>query len=363
MPILYFLEELLVIMAASIIGNQTSKESSIYPPGYETSTVPVWDTYTKSPSVTQPNIYPKYQNSLVFSLIIKEIQKVSTEFTSCTSNIIDKTEDDIEPDTPQAIAKLEKEVEKLTYEIAYYEEELERLEKGLPPRGAKYTPRELSGVIAEINQEIEDLRQDIETLKYGSLRTLTDTEKDKIKIEVAEKMVKIKEEQLEKTKHCNCSITPYIKPNIFRRNMSDLSADYQATIAGSTWDRTKNPKTGIMSVEIKEWLYDGPTDKVEFDGWLREFCLLLEMKASYDRLMFSRSQSLRMGKPVLKQIGISKMDSLCKQAERHNKVCLMHPPAARCCWVFMTPMLYDTFLEILNLGRYPAITAILIPLP
>lgn len=361
MPILFILNELISIMSASIIGYQTNKESSIYPPGYETNTDPVWNSETKSTSFMQQDIYPKFQDPLIFSLIMNELEEPVEELTFDPSEIIDRT-DDIETDMSEAIAELEREIEKLTYEITYYEEELERLEQGLPPRGANYTLGDLLGIIAELKEEVEDLRQDIETLNYEGLQKLTKPEIRAIRVTMTDELVKLKEIELQKKGECNCSIKYYLKKKPFRRNLSDLSADYQARLANVAWKRSKNPKTGKMSVEIKEWEYEGPAGKVDFDGWLRVFCLLLEMKANYDSLMFSVTESKRAGKPVLKKTGEKKMESLENQAARHNKVCEAHPPA-RCCWVFMSPKLYDAFLEKLETGDYPYISAIYDPIP
>ena len=74
--------------------------------------------------------------------------------------------------------------------------------------------------------------------------------------------------------------------------------------------------------------------------------------------MFSKTQINFFGTPKLKKIGREKMDKLIKQATRHNTVCSVHPPA-RCCWIFMTPLLYDAFIA--KLAMLPAITAVYVP--
>lgn len=80
--------------------------------------------------------------------------------------------------------------------------------------------------------------------------------------------------------------------------MSVLSADYQGAFSGESWQETENPKTGKMSLEMKEWLYVGPAGRADFDGWLESFCLLLEMKANYDLLMFSRTEFVDVEKTI-----------------------------------------------------------------
>lgn len=117
-----------------------------------------------------------------------------------------------------------------------------------------------------------------------------------------------------------------------------------------------------MSVEIKEWFYEGPAGRADFDGWLEQFCLLLEMKANYDSLMFSRTQvDIKTDQPKLKRLGKEKIERFKKQAEQHDKICSAHP-YARCCWVFMTPLAYNAFLKMLNKASYPSISAIWVPL-
>ena len=146
--------------------------------------------------------------------------------------------------------------------------------------------------------------------------------------------------------------------------MSALSADYQGAFSGESWQKTKNPKTGKMSLEMKEWLYVGPAGRADFDGWLEMFCLLLEMKANYDSLMFSRTEFENIAKtiPKLKSLGKTKVKSFTQQAKRHNKICSAHP-YAHCCWIFMTPWAYNAFLNILKANSYPALSAIWVPLP
>ncbi|WP_392553315.1 Tox-REase-5 domain-containing protein [Orbus wheelerorum] len=135
--------------------------------------------------------------------------------------------------------------------------------------------------------------------------------------------------------------------------MSALSADYQGALSGESWQRTMNPKSGKISLEMKEWLYVGPAGRADFDGWLERFCLLLEMKANYDSLMFSRTEFVDIAKmtPKLKALGRDKIDSFTKQAGRHNKICLRHP-YVHCCWIFMTPFAYNAFLDILKVNSY-----------
>ena len=76
--------------------------------------------------------------------------------------------------------------------------------------------------------------------------------------------------------------------------------------------------------------------------------------------MFSKTQIDFFGTPKLKKIGREKMDKLIKQATRHNTVCSVHPPA-RCCWIFMTPLLYDAFTARLAFEILPTITTVYVP--
>ncbi|OCG10164.1 hypothetical protein A9G24_10600 [Gilliamella sp. App6-5] len=357
MPILILIEEIIAIMGASIIAYQTSKETSDYPPGYEISATPILE-----PKKTHHHIYPLYQDPMIYMAIFKAIESVTNKALE-DNEIIDMTgEDDIEPDTPEAIAELEKEIELIqTYHINTYKKKLERLRRGEPISPA-LTETQLLTLIDNCEKEIKEIQHDIEMAKYYNIRVLTNHEKELIKATIAEKMVRIKEDQLEKSQRCNCSISSFITKKMFRRNMSDLSADYQCAFTGESWARTENPKTGKMSVEIKEWLYEGPAGKADFDGWLEQFCLLLEMKANYDSLMFSRTQvNTQTGQPELKRLGKKKIEGFKKQAEKHDKICSTHP-YAHCCWIFMTPLAYNAFLDILEIDSYLSLSAIWVPL-
>ncbi|MWP48049.1 Tox-REase-5 domain-containing protein [Gilliamella sp. Pas-s27] len=357
MPLFILIGDVIVLMAASIVAYQTSKEILDYPPGYEISSEPISDIHQKNNAY----LYPLYQNPQLFSMVLIAI--LAVEFVIPTDNeVIDRTEeDDIEPDTPEVIAKLESEINEIkTYYINTYKEKLEKLKRGETIIPA-LTEAQLLTLIHDYEKEVESLQQDIKKAKYYSTYRLTDDEKEQIKNTFAEKMLAIEKEGLEK-KHCQCSIEPFITPNLFRRNMSDLSADYQTTLAGVDWNRNRNPKTNKISVEIKEWMYEGPAGKADFDGWLKNFCLLLEMKANYDSLMFSRTKfNTRTGQPELKSLGKEKIERFKKQAEQHDKICSAHP-YARCCWVFMTPLAYNAFLKMLNKASYPSISAIWVPL-
>ncbi|MDF7670279.1 Tox-REase-5 domain-containing protein [Orbaceae bacterium ESL0721] len=177
-----------------------------------------------------------------------------------------------------------------------------------------------------------------------------------IKATAAERMVVIKEPQ----RGCRCSIKPHMRKEIFRRNMSDLSADYQTIHTEERWGRNINPKSGKMSVQINEWIYEGPAGRCDFDGWIHDFCILLEMKANYDSLMFSKTKlNPKTGLPELKEVGRNKIKTFRKQAENHHRICAMHPNA-RCCWIFMTKLAYYEFLELIK--DLPTITAIYVPL-
>ena len=76
--------------------------------------------------------------------------------------------------------------------------------------------------------------------------------------------------------------------------------------------------------------------------------------------MFSKTQIDFFGTPKLKKIGREKMDKLIKQATRHNTVCSVHPPA-RCCWIFMTPLIYVAFTARLAFEILPTITTVYVP--
>ena len=88
------------------------------------------------------------------------------------------------------------------------------------------------------------------------------------------------------------------------------------------------------------------------------------MKANYDSLMFSRTEfaDIAKTKSELKSLGKGKVKSFTKQAGKHNKICLRHP-YAHCCWIFMTPLAYNAFLDILKANSFPALSAVWVPLP
>ena len=357
-PIVVGLAELaLILLSTGAVDIYNSNQQDSYPPGYETSYTPVWPTIQKQTYSTNKDTYPLFQDPLIFYNILKEIETKNIPLSK-KADVIDETmNDDIEPDTPEDIAKFEKEIEYFrTYTLGYYEKELDKVRNG---QSSQYSEKDLERLMRDCESELAEMELNLAILKGGLSTGLTEDEKDTVRGLLAERMVKIKEEQRDKIKTCGCSIAPFIIPKTLRRNMSDLSADYQATISGAKWQRSKNPETGKMSVEISEWIYDGPLKiKVDFDGWMPNYCLLLEMKANYDTLMFSKTKKNYLGKPKLKKIGEGKMEVLMKQAERHNKVCLEHPPA-RCCWIFMTPFLHDEFL--VKLAMLPAITAVHVP--
>jgi len=360
---LLVLEQLASILSGTgAVSIYNSNQQYLYPPGYETSYIPVWPTIGKHTYSTNKNTYPLFQNPLIFKNILKEIQTKNIPLSN-KADVIDETmNDDIEPDTPKVIAKFEKEIEYFrTHIVSYFEKELDKVRNG---QTSQYSEKDLERQLRYCELQLTEMELNLVILKRGAIG-LTEDEKDTVREELAEKMVEIKEEQLDKTKNCSCSITPFIELKTMRRNMSDLSADYQGTISGSEWERSKNPETGKMSVEISEWVYNGPVkekkEKVDFDGWMPNYCLLLEMKANYDALMFSKTKIDSFGTPALKTIGEKKMVTLIKQAKRHNTVCSAHPPA-RCCWIFMTPLLYDAFVAKLKSQTLPTITAVQVPI-
>lgn len=362
--IIYSYQEYLLLMGASLKSYQKSQDSNLYPPGYETSLDPVNPSQYNVPQVKVK--LPNLQNVTIFSLL-------KLAFTSCTCNapnaqsteVIDQTDsDDIEPDTQEAVEQLKKEIALFqTIHIDYYQEDLDRIANNQPQKTSLSKAR-LEELLTSNKEKMRLLKYDLAIVESHSQRGLTDKEKESIRQTAAEKMLRIKEEQEEKAKKCDCSIIPFITKKTFRRNMSDLSADYQGAFSGESWQRTENPKTGKMSLEMKEWLYVGPAGRTEFDGWLERFCLLLEMKANYDSLMFSRTEFENIAKtiPKLKLLGRNKKLSFERQAERHNKICSAHP-YAHCCWIFMTPWAYNAFLDILKANSYPALSAIWVPLP
>lgn len=356
------LEELaLILLTTDAVYIYNSNQQDSYPPGYETSYTPVWPTIQKQTYSTNKDTYPLFQDPLIFNNILKEIETKNILLLN-KADVIDKTmDDDIEPDTPETIAEFEKEIEFFrTHILGYYEKELDKVRNGQASNSG-YEEEDLVKQLQFCELELAEMETNLAILKGESSQGLTEDEKDIVTGGLAEKMVKIKEEQLDKIETCSCSIIPFIKLNTFRRKMSDLAADYQATISGAEWERSENPNTGKISVEISEWVYIGPASKkVDFDGWMPNYCLLLEMKANYDTLMFSKTQIDSFGTPKLKDIGEKKMDTLLKQAKRHNTVCLAHPPA-RCCWIFMTPLLYDAFTAKLARGTLPTITTVYVP--
>ena len=96
---------------------------------------------------------------------------------------------------------------------------------------------------------------------------------------------------------------------------------------------------------------------MDFDGWLPRFCLFLEVKAGYDFLFQKGLED-----PELNNWALGYYNSLVSQAKRQNKVCDFNTPA-KCCWIFMTPLAYNAFLDILKANSYPALSAIWVPLP
>jgi len=360
--LIYAYEQYLLLMAASVGSYQANKAAALYPAGYETSLDPVESTqYSAAP---QLNIkFPRLQDSAVFTLLLSTLLSKASYVPNTTSTeVIDQTDDsEIEPDTLEAIKQLEQEIDNITlYQLNYYQEDLDKLQRGQKTK-TNYNQDELQYFIDLYDKEIKSLTYEINITKLHSQRQLTPEEKKGITETAAERMVKIKAEQRDKTKNCDCSIIPFITKKAFRRNMSDLSADYQGTLSGESWQRTINPKSGKMSVEIKEWLYLGPAGKADFDGWLERFCLLLEMKANYDSLMFSRTIiDVKTGLPKLKKLGEDKIIAFRKQAETHNQICSAHAPTARCCWIFMTQYAYNEFIR--EMDDLPAITAIYVPL-
>lgn len=362
--LIYAYEEYLLLMGASLGSYQASQASSSYPPGYEMSFEFITSTQYSAP---QLNIkFPRLQDPAVFALLLSALTSGSTDVSNTApTEVIDQTDsDDIEPDTKEAIEQLKKEIALFQcIHIDYYQEDLDRIANNQPQK-TTYSKKELEEFLANNQEKLALLEDDLFITESHSKRGLTDTEEESIRQTAAEKMVRVKEKQEEKSKKCDCSITPFITKKTFRRNMSDLSADYQGALSGESWQRTENPKSGKMSLEMKEWLYVGPAGRADFDGWLENFCLLLEMKANYDSLMFSRTQfeDIEKTKPKLKSLGRDKKESFMEQAARHNKICLRHP-YAHCCWIFMTPFAYNAFLDILEVNSYPALSAIWVPLP
>ena len=361
-PIVVGLAELAsILLSTGAVYIYNSNQQDSYPSGYETSYTPVWPTIKKQTYSTNKDTYPLYQDPLIFYNILKEIETKNIPLSN-KADVIDETmNDNIEPDTPEDIAEFEKEIEFFrTHILGYYEKELDKVRNGQASNSG-YGEEDLVKQLQFCELELAEMELNLVILKGGLSTGLTGDEKNTVRGLLAERMVKIKEEQRDKIKTCGCSIAPFIIPKTLRRNMSNLSADYQATISGAKWQRSKNPETGKMSVEISEWIYKGPLKvKVDFDGWMPNYCLLLEMKANYDSLMFSKTQIDSFGTPKLKKIGREKMQTLMKQAKRHNKVCSAHPPA-RCCWIFMTPLLYDAFTARLAFKMLPTITTVYVP--
>lgn len=249
------------------------------------------------------------------------------------------------------------------YQLDYYKDDLIRLQTGQKQK-TNYNQDELQRFIDYYEKEVKSLQEELYLVKLHNQRQLTDEEEESLIQTAAEKMVRVKEKQEEKAKTCDCSIIPFITKKTLRRNMSDLSADYQGVFSGESWSRSINPEAGKISVEIKEWLYIGPAGKADFDGWIAQLCLLLEMKANYDSLMFSRTRfyDIEKTKPKLKSLGKRKLKNFLEQAERHNDICSEHP-YAHCCWIFMTRNAYNAFLDILTINSFPKLSAIWVPLP
>lgn len=348
-------------LQASLISYQTSKALTSYPAGYETNDAPVRPTPAILPSYD--NKLPHLQDPAIFSSLKSTFySKFNNVPITTSTEIIDQTDsDEIEPDTEEAKKELEREIELLqTYHIDYYQQELDRIAKNQSQK-TTLSKIMLEKLLADSQEEMRLLNYDFAIIDAHGKRHLSPDEQDFIKLTVAERLIKIKADQLEKTKKCECTIAKHIHNKIFRRNMSDLSADYQAALSGASWERSINPDTGKESVAIGEWLYDGPAGKADFDGWIKIFCLLLEMKANYDSLMFSRTKiSALNGQPELKRIGRDKLRGFRKQAAKHNEICMAHAPTARCCWIFMTQFAYNSFIEVIS--KLPAITAIYVPL-
>lgn len=361
--LIYAYEEYLLLMGVSLGSYQASQASSSYPPGYETSFDSVTSTQYSAP---QLNIkFPRLQDPAVFALLLSALTSGASDVSNTApTEVIDQTDsDDIEPDTKEAIEQLKKEIALFqSIHIDYYQEDLDRIANNQPQKTTLSKAR-LEESLADSLEEMRLLKYDLAIAGERGKRKLTPEEKEFIKLTAAERLVKIKAEQLDRMKECECTIAKYINPKIFRRNMSDLSADYQDTFSNSTtkWKRSINPDTGNESVAIGEWLYDGPAGKADFDGWIKQFCLLLEMKANYDSLMFSRSKSgMQNGQPRLKGLGEKKFAAFKKQAEKHHEICEAHSPTARCCWIFMTQHAYNLFITLLD--DLPTITAIYVPL-
>lgn len=362
--IIYAYQEYLLLMGASLESYQKSQDSNLYPPGYETSFASITSTQYSAP---QLNIkFPRLQDPAVFALLLSSLISGSSDVSDMSpTEVIDQTDsDDIEPDTQEAVEQLKKEIALFqTVHIDYYQEDLDRIANNQPQKTTLSKAR-LEELLTSSKEKMRLLKYDLAIVESHSQRGLTDEEEESIRQTAAEKMVRVKEGQKEKAKNCDCSIIPFITKKTFRRNMSDLSADYQGAFSGECWQRTENPKTGKMSLEMKEWLYVGPAGRADFDGWLERFCLLLEMKANYDSLMFSRTEFENIAKtiPKLKSLGKTKVKSFTQQAKRHNKICSAHP-YAHCCWIFMTPWAFNAFLDILKANSYPALSAIWVPLP
>lgn len=363
--LIYSYEQYLMLMRASLLSYQANQTFSLYPPGYETSLDPV--TTAQYGPLQQKNKLPHLQDAVVFALLMYTfISQVNNVPNTASPEVIDQTDsDDIEPDTQEAVEQLKKEIALFqTIHIDYYQEDLDRIANNQPQKTTLSKAR-LEELLTSSKEKMSLLKYDLAIVEsHSQRRGLTDEEEESIRQAAAEKMVRVKEGQKEKAKKCDCSIIPFITKKTFRRKMSALSADYQGAFSGESWQETENPKTGKMSLEMKEWLYVGPAGRADFDGWLERFCLLLEMKANYDSLMFSRTEFEDIAEtiPRLKSLGRDKIKSFTKQAERHNKICSAHP-YAHCCWIFMTPLAYNAFLDILKINSYTALSAIWVPLP
>ncbi|MDF7671471.1 Tox-REase-5 domain-containing protein [Orbaceae bacterium ESL0721] len=357
-PLMTFYGQQSLLMSASVESYRLNQEAKTYPFGYEigsTSFKPIsLEAMLSATLYPSHHTYPYLQDGLIYTLILRAFNSKKIP-PPVSDEVIDLTDSqEIEPDNDAAIALLEREIELLKqYHIDNYQHELNLLEShGCFP----FREEQLKVLLAESKKQLRLLESELELTKLWAKRRLSPEEREFIKATAAERMVVIKEPQ----RGCRCSIKPHMRKEIFRRNMSDLSADYQTIHTEERWERNMNPKSGKLSVQINEWIYEGPAGRCDFDGWLHDFCILLEMKANYDSLMFSKTKiDPDTGLAKLKDIGKEKLYSLRRQAENHDRICAMHPNA-RCCWIFMTKLAYSTFIELID--DLPNITAIYVPL-
>lgn len=160
---------------------------------------------------------------------------------------------------------------------------------------------------------------------------------------------------LETSQNCNCPPDTFKRVRLepIRRGMSLLSLDYQSAISDVEWYTEEGNK---KSKFIPEWVYfKGPGDPpVDFDGWLPQFCLFLEVKARYD-FLFQKGA----GKPVLNKWASGYHNSLVSQARRQNTVCSFNMPA-KCCWIWMTIKAFRYFQIVMR--DFPHLLSIHVPL-